>query len=398
MTTTLHIDASLGVAGDMLLAALLDAGASVAAATTAITAVLPAASLEVAEVRRCGLRAAAVTLPDEGSSPLHRWSDLRAALHDAPLSPDVASGAIAVFSRLADAEGAVHGVPADDVHFHEVGAWDSVCDIVGVVAAVVDLGITHVTCSPVATGSGTATTEHGVMPVPPPAVAELLARAGAPMLPGPAAFEACTPTGAALVTHLADEWTSGPQLHVTAVGVGAGTADPARFPNVTRVFVGTPLDAHARAPRAVVLSTNVDDLDPRLWPGVIAELLSAGASDAWLTPIHMKKGRPALTLDVLCRPDQQHELAGRVMRLTSAIGMRVIPVDKLAADRSPSSVSVHGYDIGVKVASWQGHVVNVQPEWEDVAAAAAGAGIPPKQMLALAIEAAAALWPNGSIR
>ncbi len=333
------------------------------------------------------------------ASPLHRWSDLRAALQAAPLSPDVASGAIAVFTRLADAEGAVHGVPADDVHFHEVGAWDSVCDIVGVVAAVVDLGVTHVTCSPVATGSGTATTEHGVMPVPTPAVAELLARAGAPTLPGPATFEACTPTGAALVTHLADEWTSGPQLRATTVGVGAGTADPPGFPNVTRVFVGTPLDARAgAAPRAVVLSTNVDDLDPRLWPGVIAELLSAGASDAWLTPIHMKKGRPALTLDVLCRPEQQQELAGRVMQLTSAIGMRVIPVDKLAADRSASTVSVLGYDIGVKVASWQGQVVNVQPEWEDVAAAAVGAEIPPKQMLALAIEAAAALWPNGSIR
>lgn len=395
MTTALHIDASQGVAGDMLLAALLDAGADIDAVTSAITAVLPDATIEVSEVRRCGLRATAVTLPDEGSSPIHRWSDLRQVLMDAPLLPAVQQGTIDVFTRLAEAEGSVHGVPADDVHFHEVGAWDSVCDIVGVIAAVVDSGASQISCSPIGTGSGTATTEHGVMPVPTPAVAELLARAEAPTHPGPAAFEACTPTGAALVTHLAAAWTPGPEMTVRAVGVGAGSADPSGHPNVTRVFLGA---ASTPASRAVVLSTNVDDLDPRLWPGVIGALIEAGASDAWLTPIHMKKGRPALTLDVLCPAGRQEEFAGHIMSLTSAIGMRVIPVGKIAAERSMDTVSVLGHEIGVKVARWQGRVVNVQPEWEHVAAAAAAVGMPPKQMLALALTAAGDRWLNVSIR
>lgn len=395
MTLTLHIDASLGVAGDMMLAALLDLGADRGRVSRAITAVLPGARLEVTEVQRCGLRASAVRLPDPGTSPLHRWADVRKALTAAPLEPAVKSGALAVFTRLAEAEGAVHGVAADDVHFHEVGAWDSICDIVGVVAATDALGVGSVTATAVATGSGSVLTEHGQMPVPTPAVAQLLAVAGAPTRPGPATFEACTPTGAALVTHLTDRFTAGPELTARAVGVGAGTADPAEFPNITRVFLGESLTP---APRAVVLSTNVDDLDPRLWPGVIEELLAAGASDAWLTPIHMKKGRPALTLDVLCSPDRQEDLAGTVMRLTSAIGMRVIPVGKLAADRQAATVRVLGQDIDVKVASWQGRVVNVQPEWEHVAAAAAASGTPAKQVLALALSAARDLWPNGSIR
>ena len=369
---TLHIDASVGSAGDMLLAALLDAGADPGAVRAAITAVLPGAGIEIDEVRRAGLRAARARVVAPDTSPYRTWRDLRAGL----------------------AEAAVHGVAPDDVHFHEVGAWDSVCDVVGCVAAITDLAPDALTCSPIATGSGSVRGDHGLMPVPVPAVAQLLLGGALSAIPGPADFEACTPTAAALLVGCTPAAT--PTGRIVAVGVGAGNADPAGFANVVRVFVTEQADepAPGTAGGAVLLETNVDDIDPRLWPGVQAELLAAGASDAWLTAIHMKKGRPATTLSVLCTADRHRSLAGLIMRLTPAIGMRVTPVGKLAADRSQATVTVDSHDIAVKIATWEGEVVNVQPEWEDVAAAAQSLGLPPKVVLARAHAEAARWWPT----
>lgn len=391
---TLHVDASVGSAGDMLLAALLDAGADPAAVRAAVTAVLPGADVEIDEVRRAGLRAARAHIVAPETSPYRTWRDLRAGLAAAGLPDAVAGGATEVFARLAEAEAAVHRVAADDVHFHEVGAWDSVCDVVGCVAAVADLAPDSLTCSPVATGSGSVRGDHGLLPVPVPAVAQLLVGSALTAIPGPADFEACTPTAAALLAGFTP--APGPSGRIRAVGVGAGDADPAGFANVVRVFVTEGATAPGAGGGAVVLETNVDDIDPRLWPGVQAELLAAGASDAWLTGIQMKKGRPATTLSVLCPADRHRDLARLVMRLTPAIGMRVIPVGKLAADRSEASVTVDSHTIAVKIASWEGEVVNVQPEWEDVAAAARSLGLPPKVVLARAHAEAARWWPSAA--
>lgn len=392
--TVLHIDATAGVAGDMLLAALIDAGADREMVHASITAVLPGATVEFDEVRRCGLRGLATTIGAPPDSPHRRWRDLRTYLSSAELAEPVRRGSLEVFAALAHAEGTVHGIEPDDVHFHEVGAWDSVCDVVGVVAAVATLGPMSITSSPLATGAGSVDTEHGIMPVPTPAVAQLIATAGAPAEPGPARFEACTPTGAALVLHLTDSWQPGPSQRTHKVGVGAGSADPATHANVTRVFVGEPVVGSGAVPEptAVVLATNIDDMDPRLWPDVLAQLLDAGASDAWLTPIVMKKGRPAMTLSVLCSTSIHPQVASAIMALTPAIGMRVEPVGKITADRRVTTVDVIGQPIRVKVASWQGRVVNVQPEWGDVIAAAQAVGRPPKEVLARAHESASPLW------
>lgn len=407
--TALHIDASIGSAGDMLLAALIDVGADPDTVRAAISAVLPGADIEIDEVRRAGLRAARVQIIAPPASPFRTWRDLRAGLAAADLPPAVTTGATEVFARLAAAEGRVHGVAPDDVHFHEVGAWDSVCDIVGCVAAITDLAADRVTCGPIATGSGAVRTDHGVMPVPVPAVAELLADTEAAVIPGPADFEACTPTAAALLVGMAP--VPGPSGRIVAVGVGAGTADPAGFANIVRVFhtetpaagAAAPAEPSADSPAAVpplggavVLETNVDDIDPRLWPGVQQQLLAAGASDAWLTAIQMKKGRPATTLSVLCRAEDHLAIAGLIMRWTPAIGMRVVPVGKIAADRSSVTVEVESHPIRVKVARWQGDVVNVQPEWEDVASAAEALGLPTKVVLARAHAAAVDHWTPGA--
>ena len=216
---------------------------------------------------------------------------------------------------------------SDDVHFHEVGALDSIADIVGVCAGMVRLGLDAVHCSPVAVGSGTVATSHGQLSVPPPAVVELLR--GIPTYAGPAVAELCTPTGAALLAHWATSWGPQPPMLVDRVGTGAGGRDFSTHPNVVRILVGQPGTRRSGVLRrmhpqgtATVLETNVDDLDPRLWPPILQRLLDAGASDAWLTPILMKKGRPAHTLSVLVARERAAEVREVIFAETSAIGLR----------------------------------------------------------------------------
>ena len=296
----LWVDASAGIAGDMLLGALLDAGASLDAVRSAVGAVVPGeVAVRTSTVTRAGLRALKVDVESLGEGHPHRsWTRIRTLLESADLPTAVREPALAVFARLADAEGRVHGIPPDDVAFHEVGSWDAIADIVGVCAALADLGVGRVTASPVAVGSGRVRAAHGDLPVPPPAVLEL-ARGWQVLAGGEG--ELATPTGMALLRALADGCGALPPLAVAAIGIGAGARDTAGRANVVRVVVGAPDGAAPTTSEMWVLETNVDDLDPRLWPTVLSALLAAGAADAWLVPILMKKGRPAHTLCVLDR-------------------------------------------------------------------------------------------------
>jgi uncharacterized protein (TIGR00299 family) protein len=288
----------------------------------------------------------------------------------------------------------VHRVPAEDVHFHEVGALDALADVVGVVAGFAHLGLERLTASAVTLGSGATRGAHGVVPIPAPAVLELLR--GVPVTGGPVAAEMCTPTGAALVATLVRDWEPLPPLRPARVGVGAGGRDPAELPNVVRLVLGEPAGQDAGSPgRAVVLETNVDDLDPRLWPGVLDRLLAAGASDAWLTPILMKKGRPAHTLSVLCTGAAGPAVEEVVFATTSTIGLRRTPVVKVEVPREQAAVDVLGGRVGVKLARWRDRVTNVSVEFEDCAALAGELGLPVKEVLRAATAAAAASWPSG---
>jgi uncharacterized protein (TIGR00299 family) protein len=237
-------------------------------------------------------------------------------------------------------------------------------------------------------GSGSVRAAHGVLPVPAPAVLALLAEAGAPVQAGAVAQESCTPTGAALLAATVSSWGPLPPMRVTATGHGAGGRDHPEVPNVLRVVLGEPVAGGSAHPEALVLEANVDDLDPRLWPGVLTALLAAGASDAWLTPILMKKGRPAHTLSVLTAPASADAVRKVVFTETSTIGMRETVVDKRALDREMRTVAVDGVDVRVKVALLDGEVVNVAPEYDDVAAAAVHLGRPVKAVLAAAVAAA----------
>jgi uncharacterized protein (TIGR00299 family) protein len=400
------IDASSGASGDMLLGAVVDAGADEAAVAAAIGLVAPERiSLSTERVRRSSLDALRAHVEVADSTTERRLDDILGLIEAAGLDPAVARAAGAVFTRLGEVEAAVHGVEAADVHFHEVGALDSIADIVGVCAGLALLDLESLHCSPVAVGSGLAWTRHGRLSIPVPAVAALLT--GVPTYAGPAPAELCTPTGAALLSHFVDHW--GPQrlMTVSQVGTGAGAKDFPGHPNVLRLMVGDPVQAPTaraatagpsagsgarRENRAVVLETNVDDLDPRLWPAVLARLLAAGAADAWLTPIVMKKGRPAHTLSVLAAADRTEQLADLIFTETSAIGLREVEVGKVALEREHVEVVVAGQRVKVKLALRGGVVVNVQPEYEDVVAAATALDRPAKVVLAEAVAAASRLW------
>jgi uncharacterized protein (TIGR00299 family) protein len=373
-----------GVSGDMLLGALVDAGVPLPVLQEAVDAVAPApVRLRAERVRRAGLAATKVHV-DGTESTVHRtWPGIRALLagHDT---------ALAVFGALARAEARVHGVPAEEIHFHEVGALDAIADIVAATAGFAHLGLERLVVSPVALGGGTVRAAHGHLPVPGPAVVELLR--DRPTYGGPVDVELTTPTGAALIVTLATGWGPQPPMLVATQGFGAGGRDLADRPNVVRLLLGTPADQPSDQPPAgelstghLVLETNVDDLDPRIWPGVLAALLAAGADDAWLVPILMKKGRPAHTLRVLTAAGTAGAVQRVVFEQTSAIGLRRLTVDKVALDREIVTVEVAGEPVRVKVARSGGRVVNAQPEWDDVAAAGRRTGLPAKQVLARAL-------------
>ena len=397
------IDASAGASGDMLLGALVGAGVPLDVLTAGIDAVAPEpVSLRPEQVSRNGFAATRCRVEVADSVHHRSWRDIRTLLESADLDTQVRDLALRTFERLAVAEARVHGADPLDVSFHEVGALDAIADVVGVCAGFVWLthhddgedpegpdGL-HVTVSAVAVGSGTITGAHGQMPVPPPAVVELLR--GVPSLAGPGSAESCTPTGAALLTTIADDWGPQPAMTVDSVGIGAGGRDPDTHANVLRILVGPQIGTAAgRDQRPRLIESNIDDLDPRVWPSVIAALLDAGASDAWLTPILMKKGRPAHTLSVLTSSARADEVRSAIWRHTSTIGVREVPLDKHALAREIVSVEVAGHAIDVKLARDGDEVVNAQPEWEDVACAAAALGLPVNDVLAEAIAATRAL-------
>ncbi|MEV6492522.1 LarC family nickel insertion protein, partial [Actinoplanes sp. NPDC051633] len=283
--TAIWVDASNGAAGDMLLAALIDAGATVSAIRAGLDALrVEPIRLDVEGVRRHGFRATHVTVVAPETGTERHLADVLAIVTAARLPAPVRDLAVATFTRLAEAEARVHGTDVEEVHFHEVGALDAIADVTGCALALQDLGLLEPgavrVVGPIAAGSGHATTAHGRMPLPAPAVLEILTAAGAPMAAHPAPMELCTPTGAALLATLATGWGPPPAMTTRAAGVGAGTRDPETHPNVVRVLLGSRAAA-AETPEATPLhqplhqvEATVDDLDPRIWPDLLDRLRS----------------------------------------------------------------------------------------------------------------------------
>jgi pyridinium-3,5-bisthiocarboxylic acid mononucleotide nickel chelatase len=385
------IDASAGVAGDMLLGALIDAGADLAVVQQAVEAVLgDSVRLTSASVTRAGQHANRILVEVIAQDvPVREWRAVQDLIATADLPVPIRERALATFGRLAEAESRIHHQSAADVHFHEVGALDSIADIVGVAAALRSLEIDSISASAVAVGSGRSRGAHGDMAVPVPAVVELAA--GWKLFSG-GSGELTTPTGMALVSALAERCEDLPLLTLQASGAGAGSRDTSGRPNLTRVLIGervTHPDDHL-SEADVLIEANVDDLDPRLWPGVLTSLIRAGAADAWLVPIIMKKGRPAHTVSVLARPDQAADLRYLLLALTSTIGVRETRVRKTALPRGWVDLIIAGSCISIKIAHHHGTIWQVTPEFDDLEQAANEQDLSPITVLEQAMAAALA--------
>jgi len=412
------IDGSAGASGDMLLGALVGAGVPIDVLRTPLDGLDLGIALSVTVVDRGGISATRVHVEVPEATTHRRLADIVELL--APIDEPIRRRAESVFRRLAKAEAGVHGMPVDEVHFHEVGALDSIADVVGVCAGFAHLEnlddpsrrLDALSCSTLALGSGRTRGAHGPIPVPVPAVLAVLAGV-APVEAGPAPFESTTPTGAALLAEWVAEWRSMPPMTVEAIGIGAGSKDSDAIVNATRLVLGSPapgataaasssmssaraaLDAPVVGGSAsgcgndevVVLDANVDDLDPRLWPGVIDAVLAAGALDAWLTPIVMKKGRPAHTFSAMCSPDDLDSVRRSVFAHTSTIGVRERRSARTVLERTESTVEVGGHSIRVKVSSLDGEVINRSAEFASVASAAVALGRPEADVLAAATAA-----------
>jgi uncharacterized protein (TIGR00299 family) protein len=383
------IDASAGVAGDMLLGALIDAGAELGAVQEAVDAVISdSVRLTCESVTRAGQYANQLSVEVIARDvPVREWRSIEELIANAELAAAVRDRALATFRRLAEAESKVHDIPQDRVHFHEVGALDSIADIVGVAAALHSMQIHSISASAVAVGSGRVQSAHGDLGVPVPALVELAK--GWTIFAG-GVGELTTPTGMALVSTLAKRCESLPLLTLQASGAGAGEHDTPGRPNLTRVLIGERVTVPDVSEAAVMIEANVDDLDPRLWPGVLTSLIDAGAADAWLVPITMKKGRPAHMLTVLARPDQAADLRELVLAKTSSIGVREVSARKTALPRGWIDLTVAGRQLPIKIAHRDGRIWQVTPEFDDLERAAAEQGLSPVELLEQARAAAAA--------
>lgn len=391
----LWLDASAGIAGDMVLGALVDAGADRDEVARLVTTVAPEVRISWEETSRAGLRALRAVVSSGGSVPDRSVAGIRGVLASPQLPEAVRELASRVFDRVVEAESAVHGLAPESVHLHEVGGWDSIADIVGACAALTMLDVDAVVVSPIAVGSGQVRAAHGVLPVPVPGVAEVLR--GWEISSGDEG-ELATPTGAALAVTIADRQGPVPDGRLMSIGVGAGTRDRPERANVVRALI---LEAPAAAvgdQRAVSgrgvtaldeIACTVDDLDPRVWPVVLSRLLDDGALDAWLVPALMKKGRPAHVLHALCRPEDTARLGEAALKETSSLGYRVTQVTRTALERAWLDVLVHGETVAVKLAVRDGVVLRVVAEFDDAATVAERSGRPVRDVLEAAVRAAA---------
>ncbi len=379
-----------GVAGDMALGALVDAGADLIEVDALVRRVgVDGWTLEAEPVLRSGVAATKVHVRGvDGDQHHHRtWRSIRTLLADAALPERVHQRAVATFALLARAEGALHRTAPDDVHFHEVGAVDAIVDVVGTCAALEVLGIDEVRCSPLAVGTGRVRAAHGHLPNPAPAVLRILEEAGAPVRGVASEVELTTPTGAALMAGLAAGFGPLPEVVITASGYGAGSADPDGVVNATQVVLGTATATGVGVDAAqpvVLVATTVDDVTGEALGHAVATLLAAGAADAWIAPVVGKKGRPAHVVSALADVGAAPVVAEAMRRATGSLGVRAATLQRWPATRALHEVDVDGHAVRVKVSP-----VRAKAEHDDVVAAAAATGLSVPEVAA---RAEAAWW------
>jgi pyridinium-3,5-bisthiocarboxylic acid mononucleotide nickel chelatase len=428
MAKTLYFDCFAGASGDMVLGALIDAGLPLADLEAALgSLMIPGYRLSADRVLRSGLSATKFRLheaseahhahdhehdnghahghehraahePAHGHAHPHEdapaqphrhhdhrsLADIVGLIEKSALSPRARERAIALFRRLAEAEAAIHQMPVDQVHLHEVGALDSIVDIVGAVYGLEWFGAERIVSSPLNVGGGMVKSAHGVFPVPAPATLRLLT--GAPVYSSGVQMETVTPTGALLVTGYATEFGPMPAMSVDRVGYGAGDKDLRDTPNVLRIVVGHDGGAGGGR-RVVVMECEIDDMNPQFFGVVLDALYAAGALEVFYTPVQMKKNRPGTLLTVIAPPDRRDTLEAVVFRETTTIGLRYQELMRACLDREMITVETPVGPVRVKVARRGGDVLNASPEFDDCVRLAAEHGLPVKQVHALAVQA-----------
>lgn len=375
MPLTCYLDAFSGISGDMLVGALADAGADQTAIAAAIAALEIGATVSFEKVKRRGIGATKFHVAVEQQHAHRHLSHIVKIIEKASLPPRAAQNALAVFRRLGEAEAEVHQVPIEKVHFHEVGAADSIADIVGACLAFDLLGVDRIVCSPINVGSGTVKTEHGMLPVPAPATARLLT--GVPIYARGPELELTTPTGAAVAVTLAASFGVLPPMTVSRTGFGAGGYDFPEHANVLRVILGEATGA-AEALTVAVIEANIDDLNPQVLAYAMERLIEAGALDVSLEAIMMKKGRPGNLLRVVAQPQDREALAQIIFAETSTLGMRVHTAERRVQARSFVDVETPHGKVRIKVAGDGSYA----PEYEDCRKLALASGIALKQIIA----------------
>jgi uncharacterized protein (TIGR00299 family) protein len=370
---TLYFDCFAGASGDMILGALVAAGVAPQALTEQL-ALLSVQGFEIdfVSVDRSGISATHARVTTAHEHHHRHLSNVLKIINDSRLSIGVKNRVSEIFSRLAAAEAKVHNQPIEKIHFHEVGALDAIVDVVGAAICFELLGIERFVCSALHVGSGTVDMEHGRFPVPPPAVAELLQ--GVPVYSTEIAGELVTPTGAAIITTVCNEFGPMPRMTIDQTGYGAGTREYKGFPNALRVLIGH--DGAVESHETLwMMETNIDDLSPQVFGHVMEKALELGALDCYLTPVQMKKNRPGVLLSILCRDADREVLAQLVFAETTTLGLRSYAVERRALDREIVSVETPYGSIDVKVARLNGRVVNHMPEFEQCRAAARAANV-----------------------
>lgn len=377
-----YFDCFSGISGDMTLGALVDAGCPLELLREKLQALrVPGWQISAEKVWKNGMAATRVTVKTEDTQTHRSLTVIRQILEQSPLDSEVQRQAITIFTKLGEAEAAVHDVPLEKIHFHEVGAVDAIVDIVGACLGFAHLGVESFACSPLNVGGGTAKMAHGVLPVPAPATARLLL--GKPTYSNGVQKELVTPTGAAIVATLCEAFGPQPAMNVAAIGYGAGSADLEHQPNVLRIMIGDAagraVDAHGGTIR--VLEANLDDMNPQIFGYLLEKALAAGALDVFGTPIHMKKSRPGTLVTILCKPEDETKFRSMLFSETTTLGVRSHLVERQALPREHVTVTTRFGEVRVKVSRSNGHLRHASPEFEDCRKLAEAKNVPLQEVM-----------------
>ncbi len=376
-----YFDAFSGLSGDMILGALLDLGVSADTFIEKMSELELPVDIRVEETKRCSLRALKVDVNVQSKTEKTRkWEDVEKLITNTSFDESVKNNALQIFQRLFEAEAHVHGHAFLETHLHEAGADDAIIDIVGSCFLFEQLGISKFYASPLNVGQGTVKTSHGTLPVPPPAVAELLR--GVPVYSDFVKQELVTPTGAAIISCVVEKFLPFPELCYEKVGCGAGGRDFPRFPNILRVFYGERQSTEADRD-IYIIETNIDDSTPEILASFYDKAFSLGALDVYLTPVFMKKNRLATQLTLLAEFDKIDTLVRAIFEETSSLGVRYFPVSRRVLERKIIKVRLFDEEIPVKVAFSGPKEVNIQPEFSDCLTLAQKKGLPVKHILEL---------------